>query len=290
MKIKKVLVIGGTGLLGHPVAVKLAEEGFDVYVGTRRADASENVPRGGLRFRRIDISDPADVRSALEGFDAVHLSLPSGPRYEDCFNVEFKGAQNVASAAKEAGIKRISYLSGMSVSPRQTFPPARAKWLAEEAVRNSGIDFTIWRPTWFMESLSKLIRFKFIFMLGKGETSVHWVYAGDFGVWVAKSFESKKAANRVFYVFGPESMSMKRAIQILQESLPARKLILRMPVDLGINIGRFIPDKQMWFGAQMMKFLEKEPEKDHPDEASALFGAMSTTVADYCRNELAPKS
>ena len=285
-QIQKVLVIGGTGMLGAPVVEELSKAGYEISVGSRSESSVTRKFGNKYPFVSIDLTKKYSILKALESQDAIHLNLPSGPRYEDCFANETGGIRNLTEVLKESSVKRISYLSGTNIGPEQTFPPARAKWLAEESIRGCGIPFTIWRATWFMETLSKLVRGPFITIIGKGDTKAHWVSAADFGKWVAQSFKEPEAADKTFYVFGPKSVSFRDATEIFRDICYPFRPIVSSPGRLVSFMGKTTGNWEMWFGAQMHQFLEKEGEMGDPGEANELFKPLKTTIGDFSRRLL----
>ncbi len=280
--IKNVLVIGGTGMLGKPVAERLAAEGFQVSIGSRSTDKVFREFNEGFKAVALDITDLESVEKALAGQDAVHLNLPSGPKFKDCFKNEFRGAKTFAAAAKNSNLKRVSYISGANVNEEQTFPPSRAKWLAEEAIRGSGVPYTIWRPSWFMETLTKSVRPGSIGMIGNGEMEASWLCADDLGGWIAKALRDERAANKVFWAFGPEKISYRQAVTTFRDICHPKKKILKMPAWMVAAMGKIMGKPEMTFGAKMFKFLENDGERGDATEAIELFGEMPTTVRKFC--------
>jgi len=281
MGIKRVLVVGGTGMIGQPVTRQLVKEGFEVTVGTRFQVRVEDLFGSSVEARVLDLSDPVSVAASLENQDAVHLSLPSGPRFEDCFRNETETTRLVANAAAKAGIKQISYLSGGNVGADVDFPPIQAKWQAEEAIRASGVPFTIWRATWFMETLTKLVKGLFVVVLGKGKTPVHWLAGEDFGMLVAKSFRSDNATDKTFYPFGPESLSYMETVKIFRNICHSNKMIITMPIGVAISMGKLIGIRELWFGAQLLKFLDTAGEGGNPEEMNSILGPTTTTLTQF---------
>ncbi len=283
MSIQNVLIIGGTGMLGRPVVEQLLRDNFQVTVGTRSRQTVEQTFQGRVRAVKLDITDLDSTTRALEGHDAVHLNLPSGPKFEDCFANDYHGAKSVAIVALEAGIKRISYLSGSTVTSDSGFPMVRAKYLAEEAIRGSGVPFTLWRATWFMESLDKMVKLIFIARLGTGEHKFHWIAAEDYARMVSRSFKTDEAENKILYPFGPEPISYKDATVQFRKLNHHFKLIIGMSIDSAIKIGEKIGNWEMWFGGQLMKHFEEVPELGDPTETNLIVGPPTITLDNYLR-------
>ena len=149
---KRVLVIGATGMLGQPVAQQLQKDGFQVRILSRNIQRSQSIFGDNFEFVEGDVERPATIAK-------VHINLKAGPTPESYDQVEHKGTATVARLAKELGVERLTYLSGATTSKENTwFYVAKAKYDAENAIRESGVGYTIFRASWFMETLNVCTR------------------------------------------------------------------------------------------------------------------------------------
>ena len=205
--IKKVLVIGGTGMLGMPVVFKLALKGFDVRVLVRSPRKATLIFGNIVEIKTGDVTRIGDLRSAMTGCDAVHINL-SG-------QAELDGTRNVVSLAKETGIKLISYISGISAADEKNawFEPTARKIEAEKAVASSGVNFLIFRPTWFMESIPLFVKDNKAFFIGPKNMAFHFLGAEDYANIVARMYTDPKTWNRTLHLLGPEKISFYKAIE-----------------------------------------------------------------------------
>ncbi len=150
----RTLLIGGTGMLGRPVARRLAREGFVVRALVRDRDRARPRLPAECELAAGDVLDEASLAEAMAGVNAVYVNLaaPRNPKRRD---IEREGVPRIIAAARAAGVKHLLKISFMGV------PAASALWWqvrhkaeSEQAIIHSGIDHTILRPTWFMESLA----------------------------------------------------------------------------------------------------------------------------------------
>ena len=150
----KILVIGGTGMLGRPVAKKLQDDGFEVSVMSSNPERAKGSI--GHKFNIIagDVTDIQSLRKAFTNQDYVFINLASDHSPEGFRKIEIEGTANVARAAKELGIRKIGMISGsLSRGIEEGVPYLDAKVKAELALMDSGIPYLIMRPSWFFESL-----------------------------------------------------------------------------------------------------------------------------------------
>ena len=137
-----VLVLGGTGTVGSQVVRELAQRGADVSILTR--DAKKPVP-AGARAVVGDLLDPATIRSAFAGRDAVFLVNAVSP-------TECHEGLMAVNGARIAGVKKAVYLSVQDADKATHLPHFGSKFAVETALRASGVPFTILRPNNFFQN------------------------------------------------------------------------------------------------------------------------------------------
>ena len=279
----KILIVGATGMLGEPVARKLQADGHTVRILSRNVDKAQ--AKFGNEFEVVygDVENVETLRKALAGCDGVHINLAGGPTPADYDRIEHQGTANVAQVAGELGLQRVSYLSGFSVSEENQHKnyQTKAKFLAETAVKASGVPYTIFRANWFMESLPMFIQNNRALMIGKQVTPIHWVAVQDYVQMVAKAYRLPEAANKTFYIFGPEAISMTDAVKQYQATIRPDVNFSQMPAWMLSLIGTVTRDATIKDMATFMKYMEKLEEAGSPMEANALLGTPSTTLTQW---------
>ena len=144
-----VLVTGAAGFVGHHLVRRLLDDGHQVrcFVHPKtRGGRLEGLP---VEITRGDISDPVAVHTAVAGTDAViHLVAIIIEKGGATFtSVNAEGTRHVVMACQKAGVKRLIHQSANGAAPNASRPYTHSKWLGEEAVRSSGLDYTILRPS-----------------------------------------------------------------------------------------------------------------------------------------------
>lgn len=140
----KVLVIGGTGMVGSHVVQELRARDVDVYVLTRSMEKAEQLPTG-VKGVVGDLLKPDTVRSVFGGVDGVFLlnAVSTTEAHEGLMAV---------NGARMADVDRIVYLSVHDVDHAPHLPHFGAKLPVEMAIQESGIDYTILRPNNFFQN------------------------------------------------------------------------------------------------------------------------------------------
>lgn len=170
----RILVLGGTGLLGKPVSRALVRDGFAVRVLSRHPEEARATLGGAVEVVGGDVADKDSLARALDGCQATHISIGG--------KVDQLSAENVAALAVDSGLGRIGYVSGSTVSEQNRwFPMTEQKLNAEAAISACGVPYTVFCPTWPMEQLPRFARGGSPSMIGKQPAPVHWFAAEDLG-------------------------------------------------------------------------------------------------------------
>ena len=272
-------------MLGEPVARQLQTAGFGVRVLTRRPQKARALFPAPFEVVAGDVDDPPSLAAGLAGCKGVHINL-HGLFDPD---LERRGAEAVARAACQAGVQRITYLSGASVCQENAwFLDTRARLQAEDCIRASGIAFTIFRADFFMETLRNFVRGRLLLQIGQHPHSYHWIAAADYARMVTRAYATSQAARKILYACGPKPLTMRAALQVVQRTAYPDYRILYLP----IWAARLIA----WAGRRqelqsVLPFFDycgkiKTFQSGTPDEANALLGAPDTTLEDWVRQML----
>jgi uncharacterized protein YbjT (DUF2867 family) len=272
---KTVLVLGATGLLGEPVARCLKDDGFDVRVLARDGEKARSTFGDSFEIVQGDATNEDDIKRATEGCDAVHLSLAG--------EAERIGATLVAEMAAAQGIQRISYISGCTaLEENRWFPLVEDKLCAEDAIRDSGVAYTIFAPTWPMEMLALYARDGKPFLIGKMVGPFHFFAAEDLARMVSAAYQTDQAVDKRLVIHGPEGYSFTEALLRYCAALhPGVTRVSSMPVWLVRLMAALMRNDMMKLGADMAAYFDRVGELGDPTEANDLLGAPSITLDEW---------
>lgn len=156
----KVIVFGATGSLGAHVVKSLLAKGHSVTGFSRSAPSGDD--GDGITMLRGDVLNQVDVQRAVKGQDAVVCALGAGMKGE----IRTKGTEIIVESMKEAGVKRLICLSSLGVGDSESVLNFWWRWVMfglllraafadhhsqEAVVRQSGLDWTIVRPSAFQD-------------------------------------------------------------------------------------------------------------------------------------------
>jgi len=282
----KVLVIGGTGMLGAPVARRLRTDGYQVRIFTRNPDRVQ--AKFGAEYEAVagDVENQSALLAALQGCQAVHINLDGGLDPD----LERRGAENIARAAARKGIHHITLLSGTSVTEENCwYAGTKAKFEAEAAVRASGVPYTIFQATFFMETLPRFVRGTRASILGSQPHPWHWVAADDYARMVSKAYATPRAANKTLHVFGPQPLTTRQALQTYCSIARPDAKISAIPFWMASIIAGLSRDKTLQAVLPFFRYSEAVAEAGDPAEANALLGAPTTTLEQWCKLQVGRK-
>ena len=279
---KTIVVIGGTGMLGQAVSRRLKGDGFRVRIMTRDSQKARKTFDDSYEVMSGNPMDSGSLEKVLHGCSGAHISLPS--------QVERPVAAMVAKAAAKHGVERISYISGATVAEENRwFPLINRKFLAERAIRESGIPYTIFCPTWIMESLPMFVVKGRASVLGKQPYPYHWVAAEDCARMVSTAFGLEGAANRRILVLGPEAIGMHEALsRYCAVFHPEIKKVGSMPFWLVKLLATVTSNQGLKGAGELMSYFEKVGEGgSNPAQADGLLGPPTMTLDQWLRKRIA---
>jgi NADH dehydrogenase len=242
-----VAVAGGTGFVGGAIATELHRRGHAVRVLSHRGESARGGLPDAVEIRSGDVLTGAGLVEALRGADALAIALAfdnspmEAPRKHQTFvEVDAAGTERLIAAARAAGVARVVYVSGAGAAPDAKRHWFRAKWRAEEAVRGSGMTWTVIRPTWIFGprdvSLNRFVGFaRRLFavpMTNAGSQLLAPVFIDDAAALAADSLVADAAANQVFELGGPETLRMRDIIRTALRVAGLRRPIVPGPTPL----------------------------------------------------------
>lgn len=286
-----ILVVGATGMLGEPVARQLQEDGYIVRVLAQNPIEAKKKLGEYFDIIKGDVEDLSSLEKALKGCFGVHINLRGGPKAESFYRIEHQGTANIAMVAVKMGVQRLTYLSSAAAFEENAwFPSVGAKLRAEAAIKESGISYTIFCPTHFMESLPLYIRNNRASIIGKQPNLLHWVAASDYAKMVSKAFRLPEATNKRFFIYGPEALSMREALVKYCSIVCPNIKVSSTPIWLLSLIGKVSFNAELQFITELMKFFEKTSEGGDPAEANTLFGTPTTTLEQWCEKQISQRA
>jgi uncharacterized protein YbjT (DUF2867 family) len=282
---RQILIVGATGLLGRPVVHMLDHFGLPVRIMTRSTENAERIFGRHFDIVQANIEDYDSLLDAANECFGVHINLKGGPKSADFDRIEHQGTARIVKAARQRGVKRITYLSGASVSKEHTwFKPIKAKYDAEQAIRESGLEYIIFRATWFMESLPYFVKGKQATVIGKQPHKFHWLAAEDYARMVAGAMMLNDELKHTLTLFGPEDFTFEEALKLYAKIIDPEIRVASVPIGILKFTAAITFSRKLKGLLPLMKYFEDNGELGDPAEADALLGQPGTTLENWYKS------
>lgn len=235
-----ILVTGATGFIGRHVVNRLLAEGRDVRLLIPQHKLAQLPWEDPPEMVVGTVLDEEALFHAVTGVHVIiHLENAQWwGRPRDLERIELAGTQNLITAARAARVGRIITLSHLGAAPAAAYPLMRYKGMVEEAVRTSGLAYTIIRSGLvfgeddaFVNHLAMQLRANpFIFLMpGRGEVVVHPIYIDDLVAAVMRSLESPDSVDQTIEIGGPEYMTLDDMVRTVMRVSGTRRIIIPVP-------------------------------------------------------------
>lgn len=246
-----ILVTGASGFVGSYAVPELIDAGHRVVALVRDEEAARAVLRRlpadrhtRVEFRTGDVNDPDMLPEALEEVDGI-LHLVAIPRDrgdgQELMRVNTVGTQNMVEAARTAGVRRFVHLGGLGVADDPDLHFARSKARGEQVVAESGLDWTILKPSllWgprdgFFNIVAGLARMSpvVIPVPGRGRARFQPLAVTDLARIVRLCFEWPSTAGQTYELGGPAYWTYREIVAEVLRATGRRRRIVPMPLPL----------------------------------------------------------
>ncbi|MEF8851224.1 MAG: complex I NDUFA9 subunit family protein [Haloarculaceae archaeon] len=242
-----VLVVGGSGFIGTHLSEELTERGHDVTVLSRSPDEDE-LP-DGVATETGDVTDYDSIEGAFEGQDAVVYLVELSPLFKpdggDTMHdrVHRGGTEHCVRAAEAHGVDRFVQLSALGADPEGATHYIRAKGRAERVVRDSELDWVIFRPSvvfgeggefvGFTKRLKKLFAPAVpVYPLPGGGTSIRFqpVWVGDLVPMIADAVEDDDHVGETYDVGGPDVLTLREVTELVYDAEGRSVTVVPLPM------------------------------------------------------------
>lgn len=297
-----ILVVGATGTLGGKVVRGLLDRGELVRILVRPGSPSEEMAKQGMatspralfeigaEIIEGDLTERSSLDAAVAGVDTVITTATSTKRTAgtpaELEPVDLHGTLNLIDAASQAGVRHFIYTSVYGAAPDHPFPLFAFKGQCEEALKSSGMTYTILHPGIFMEVWIGVVvgiplqAGQPITLVGQGDHRHNFVSEDDVAAYIVAAVNNPAAENQAIQAAGPEALSWTEVVdrvgQAMGTSLPRQYVAPGSTVPL-------IP------AAMSEIFNAMETFETHLDseEMSARYGVDLTDLDSYASQTFA---
>ncbi|MCD6386414.1 complex I NDUFA9 subunit family protein [Candidatus Sumerlaeota bacterium] len=228
----KILLTGGTGFVGTVLREELLNRGHQVRLLVRarsRHKWEHLLGNPQIELIQGDVTELDTMKKASQEVEAIiHLVgiIREGHSTHESFEyIHIRGTETVVEAAQDKGVMRIVFISALGANANARTRYLRSKYQAEQTIKNSGLAFTILRPSIIWgdnDQFSMLLRrfiLPFLPMLipGSGGTRFQPVNVYDLTQGIVKLLPLRAAMNQIFEIGGPEQITFAEIIDRVAE-------------------------------------------------------------------------
>lgn len=280
-----ILITGSTGFVGRHLAQRLSTEAEHPRCLVRSREKAQHVlPLDQVEVAIGDTTNLASLAPAMQGVDTVvHAAFITADQKErqgaSYHGVNVEGTQNVVAAAKQAGVKKIVLVSGLGTKPDKPGSYMQGRYLAEQAVKESGLAWSILQPSIqfgkhaaFFKGLADLIRTAPVVpVVGSSKLRFQPIWVEDVVTCLIKMIRDPARSGKTYVVGGPDYFTYGEILDMLAQALGKKRLKVPAPVPF-VRIG----------AAMMQTVLPKPPITT---AALTLFGFDNITDLDAVKRD-----
>jgi NADH dehydrogenase len=234
----RIFITGGTGFVGTAIQKALGHRPLKLLVragavGQRNPDAN---------YVTGDVTDSASLAGTMDGCStAIHLVAIIEENGAATFDRVIRtGTENALAEAKRAGVSRFILMSAMGVRNDPAYTYFFAKYQAEEAVKQSGLPWTILRPSiifgpgdGFVNQLADLVRSApLVPIAGNGQNLFQPVSVNEVAKCFAWTVDHPESIGQTYELGGPDILTYDEIIELIQKQLGTSKRTIHLPTGL----------------------------------------------------------
>ncbi|AKG53974.1 oxidoreductase [Dehalogenimonas sp. WBC-2] len=234
-----ILLTGASGFVASHLIPRLQKDGRKLRCLVTNEAEGARVKAPGAELVFGNVTDPGSLHDAMAGIDTViHLVAIIRENRQSTFQrVNVAGTQNMVNAAHDASVKRFIHMGILGASPDPRYTYLHSKWLGMEAVRHSGLDYSILQPSvmfgqraGFIASLLRSIHMlPFIVPLaGDGKSRLQPIWVGDVVSCIMKMVSGEKSGESCT-VGGPEIMTYETMLDQILAALGEKRIKIHVP-------------------------------------------------------------
>ena len=230
----KVVLAGAYGNLGADIFKVLLKEGHEVVAADMK-ERDIGVQGGNYTFKQIDATKPETMKGMCDGADVVitTVGLTGTSATVTNYDIDLNGNLNILREAQAAGVKNFTYISVIKADKAPKVPMLHAKYLFEEELKKSGMNWVIHRPTGYFYDIVKVFKPMIekgeVTLLGKDPVHANVISTEDFAEFIVKSMMEE---NKMYNVGGKETYSYEEIANLCFKAAGKEPVIKRAPAFL----------------------------------------------------------
>ncbi|WP_152043155.1 complex I NDUFA9 subunit family protein [Salinigranum salinum] len=290
----RVIVVGGSGFIGSYLCRELKQRGHSV-TALSRSPGNDRLP-SGVSKAMGNVTAYDSMHEAFDGMDVAVNLVALSPLFKPSGGDEMhdrihrQGTENVVRACEEHGVSRLVQMSALGADSQGETAYIRSKGNAEDAVRDSSLDWVIFRPSVvfgeggeFVSFTKKLAPPYVTPLPGGGKTRFQPIWVEDLVPMLADACEDDEHVGQTYEIGGPEKLTLAEVAEVIHGAEGRSVTVLPVPMALagvGLSIAGKVPGFPM--GADQYRSLKFD--NTTADNDVGAFGVSEsdlTTLGEY---------
>ena len=250
MKPSRILLIGGSGFIGSHVAARLSSQNLQLTIPTRHRERARHVvllPMADVIESRLASDAELDALTAGAGA-VINLAGVLHSSWGDPYGPEFAAThvelpRRLVESCRRTGVRRLIHVSALGVGDDPAQLPSmylRSKADGERLVRESGLDWTILRPSVvfgpddrFLNLFARLMRLAPVMPIARARTRFQPVYVGDVAQAIVNVLSLGASFGKTYELAGPEVFTMAELVRLVGRWSGCERPVWELPYTLG---------------------------------------------------------
>lgn len=235
-------IVGGTGFVGSYLVLDLLQRGYSLHLLINQTDPGLVSPGGRIKSFKGSIENEQVLCECFAGSDIVYhlVGLIAETRHKTFKGTVAEGTAGLVSAARKTGVRRIIYLSALGAAKDSKSIYFQTKGDAEQHVMNSGLDYTIFRPSIiygledkFINRIARMVKLlPIVLVIGNGRYRFQPVYVEELCAVMTRAAEADFASHKIYEIGGAQALTYNEIIDIIKRILKCRRGTIHLPVAL----------------------------------------------------------
>ena len=270
----RVAILGASGFIGRSIIPTLIQGRIRTLAVVRSEKSANLIKNLGSEIRILEDMDRQTFSEAFADADVVInlIGISSQSKNTTFENVNWHLVKEIVDACKDSGVKKIVTNSGLGVRENNFEAYFYSKWLGEREIINSGLNYTIFRPSYIIgkndEFTPKLIgdiKRGLMTVYDSGEYVMQPIFIGDVAKIFFKTVVDRTKTKEIFDLVGPKVLSFNQYADMVSKVMIKKKLIRKVPkkkfVELEKGIQEALKNEKMTSAEEFIVRVSNEVSK-----------------------------
>jgi len=233
-----ICIVGGSGFVGHAIAHAARKQGCHVSIACRHPEKARDMQVGNVRMVRADVVSGRGLDEALADADCVinlvGLLFEKGRYTFEAAHVH--GTEHILAACDRANVRQYLHMSALGTDSASASAYARTKATAEARVRQSHMEWTIFRPSIiygagdaFFNRFKQLTTSMPVLPLIEGDTRFQPIWVEDVARAFMTSVGNRHVQGKTYELGGPRTYSFRELLEMMLNLLNRKRLLIPVP-------------------------------------------------------------